>query len=704
MGCCWSKKEGVLLEDEVLRNIGKNVTTVHVGAFEQPLKPIGTSGGTAAFFPMVYKNDRVPKGMTRDYWIGKDLAHASDELDFYEKTLKLRRTEKDKWPIFQFMFDYGGVAEIGCLVDGRVEVRKQLLLKNIMEGTTRLRLIDIKIGAVTGVGGWQGKSHIHAMKNKVVDHTTNSHIEGFRAEGFDKPPEALETLLAADSQNKIPGRQGGKKLALQRLPASEFLTYFCLMEGNDGTHETYSGLEVGMIAVQQCVKKLITILSAAAVMPIPQQWIGSSVALAFDTAARPRREARLPDLARVHLFDWGRSELTTEDMYKILGPHQQRARASHWAEWVGGMLRLAFEVCRFYRRQYCPKNRWVSIRFKVWSHARNNDLQNTVSGTKIGVASIDLRDVKGAVERDLELEGPDGLDNLIRGAVILKTVGLTTNAVKQKVGMSPKGSSSKAVIRVKVEQVNNLINGCFNDVWMVHVMHATNLPKTDVVGWCNPVVTVCLVDEVGAEARLRTRIIRNTSDPAWNEKLYFGSAKEEHRRSTVLLPNAYHPRAPGETITDWDLAAGPGGNYKTALRLFRDLYFHGDTGMSMEERDELKDDMLNKTLANEVDTEMARELEATKKLLEEEMRRSEALEDELRQLKMTPLSSMSSALPATPLTPVTPVNHMQTRKVTGTDRSHGRGRAHPPRPSFIEPLTMTWPAPMGRGRAYVFST
>eukprot|EP01064_Diplonema_japonicum_P004524 TRINITY_DN12974_c0_g1_i2.p1 TRINITY_DN12974_c0_g1~~TRINITY_DN12974_c0_g1_i2.p1 ORF type:complete len:726 (+),score=176.27 TRINITY_DN12974_c0_g1_i2:83-2260(+) len=725
MGCCWSKKDGVLLEDDVLRNIGQNVTTAQVENFEQPLKPVETSGGTAAFFSVLYREDKVPRGKTRGYWIGKDLAHASDELDFYEKAYRLRRIEKSKWPIFQFMFDYGGVAEMSCLTaDGKVETRRQLLLRNILDETTKLRLIDIKIGAVTGVGGWQGKSHIHAMKNKVVDHTTNSHIEGFRAEGFDNSPEALETLLEADTTNKIPGRQGGKKLALQRLPACEFLTYFCLMDGDDGTADRYSGLEVAMLAVQQTVQKLITVLSTAAVMPIPQQWIGSSAALAFDTSARPRRDAKIPDhLGRVHLFDWGRSELTTEDMYKVLGAQQQKARASHWAEWVGGMLRLSFEVSRFYRRQYCPKKRWTRVRFKVWSHARNNDLQSTVSGTEIGVATVDLREASTyGVVKDLELQTGG-----FRRAMIMKTVGLTTNAVKQKMKMSPRNGNSKALLRVKIEPRQVVKNSCFEEMWVVHVIHASSLPKTDVVGWCNPVVTVCMVDDVGAEARLRTRIIRNTSDPLWNEKLYFGAAKEEFKKSKSLLPKCYHSRAPGDTIMEWDLAAGQHGDLKIGLRLFRDLYFHGDTqGLTSEERDELNDDILNKTMVATNETEQ--KLEVTQKLLEAEMRRTEALEDEIRKLKRsscTPSQATTVPPTITPTTTPTTIQSTTRRVATGSLVSpktpSGRGRAyitHPSSPSSAhsDNFTNTWPTypltPIGRGRgfaipqssSYVFST
>eukprot|EP00960_Hanusia_phi_P012211 356171-Hanusia_phi.AAC.5 len=47
-------------------------------------------------------------------------------------------------------------------------------------------------------------------------------------------------------------------------------------------------------------------------VPVPQKWIGSSVALGFDACQLPRRDNSLAkeiDKVIVNIFDWGRSEL-----------------------------------------------------------------------------------------------------------------------------------------------------------------------------------------------------------------------------------------------------------------------------------------------------------------------------------------------------------------------------------------------------------
>lgn len=74
------------------------VTKVPVSLFETPFKALGASGGTAAFFRVEYKDDEWRTDKTqagvpidsKDYWIGKDLARARDEVAFYEEAQKVQ--------------------------------------------------------------------------------------------------------------------------------------------------------------------------------------------------------------------------------------------------------------------------------------------------------------------------------------------------------------------------------------------------------------------------------------------------------------------------------------------------------------------------------------------------------------------------------------------------------------------------------------
>ncbi|KAJ9458875.1 hypothetical protein DIPPA_70119 [Diplonema papillatum] len=574
MGCCGSRDHR-LLEAEVLENVGRHFLQASEDDFESPVPPVGTSGGTASFFKVKYKDGRQPFGKSKSYWIAKDLARASDEIEFYEQIARIKRLSE--WPIFRYMLDYGGVAEMNCLVDGQVERREQILLRNLLDDVDKHRMLDIKIGAVTAVGGWHGKSHVRAMKNKVVDQATNSHVEGFRVEGFEGAPAGLEGLL--EVSGLVPGKRSAvsRRLALQRLPASVFFQYFVRMPHEKVLQKCYSGTEVAALAVRQIVMHLLDIVSAAAATPVPQQWIGSSIALAFDAGKRPERNAHggHPLVANVKIFDWGRSELASFDMFNVLSSNQQRSRASHWAQWIGGALRLSFEAARFYRRQYCPSGKkWTTVKFEVWSHTKNNDITTFLSTrTGMGVATIDLSSAPQNEEIELALLPP----GVLRGATIIKTVGATVNTVK-RIGLSVSRTQGlgprQMSIRVRINGPLKYPAGSnLEERWEVHVISAHDLPKTDVVGWCNPVVTVSMIDGVGARAVQRTNIIRNTREPVWNEVLEFAIASDECQTSNSLLPHQLAQRASSDSITGWDLAAGSGGDFRAALRLWKALFF-----------------------------------------------------------------------------------------------------------------------------------
>eukprot|EP00438_Fugacium_kawagutii_P009837 Skav202170 [mRNA] locus=scaffold482:9512:22783:+ [translate_table: standard] len=87
----------------------------------------------------------------------QDLSHAEDEVTFYEEALALKRQP--------------GVAGLGPLLSYTLEYA----------------------GVLTHAG-WQGKSRVAALRQSMVDGITNSSCEGFRLEGFDGRPPALESM------------------------------------------------------------------------------------------------------------------------------------------------------------------------------------------------------------------------------------------------------------------------------------------------------------------------------------------------------------------------------------------------------------------------------------------------------------------------------------------------------------------------------
>jgi len=64
-------------------------------------------------------------------------------------------------------------------------------------------------------------------------------------------------------------------------------------------------------------------------VPVPQKWLGSSVALLFDAGEAPERGAALEAAASgagVYIFDWGRSELLSTEGYNKLEDAEKEDR------------------------------------------------------------------------------------------------------------------------------------------------------------------------------------------------------------------------------------------------------------------------------------------------------------------------------------------------------------------------------------------
>ena len=70
-----------------------------------PVKRLGVSGGTAPFFSLQLA--RADGKRFGDYWIGKDLSRATDEVHFYEKVKKSSaHCSSDMQALCKFMFEY----------------------------------------------------------------------------------------------------------------------------------------------------------------------------------------------------------------------------------------------------------------------------------------------------------------------------------------------------------------------------------------------------------------------------------------------------------------------------------------------------------------------------------------------------------------------------------------------------------------------
>jgi len=95
--------------------------------------------------------------------------------------------------------------------------------------------------------------------------------------------------------------------------------------GNGGSEEKLSPIEYSECVLYDAVRQVASLCVDAMHVPVPQMWIGSSLAVACEADKVPTRQRAMQllsaspatttaapspcGLARVKIFDWGRSEL-----------------------------------------------------------------------------------------------------------------------------------------------------------------------------------------------------------------------------------------------------------------------------------------------------------------------------------------------------------------------------------------------------------
>ncbi|CAE7240736.1 unnamed protein product, partial [Symbiodinium microadriaticum] len=310
--------------------------------------------GTAAFYALLYRRGKQPEGLPRDFFIGKDVAHASDELDFYAR-LREAVKEGGSWAAFGRMaMACPGIVRLECL-GAKSHLRTKrllLLLENLRHGFERMRLLDVKLGAETSVAGWKGKSRLNAWKNACVDQRTNSAVEGFRLEGMELPPQSLEKRILEVLQAKSTATAKYispkviRRFTLQRLRAADFLESWLDVSDLGAGAELHA-----QKAALATFKQTQLLLTAVLGLEVPQQWIGSSVALAMEVGSS--RCLGPPPRVAVKVFDWGRAELNTLEDFNSLASEEKESRRRYWKQYLQALARMHWELGRLVAHRFC---------------------------------------------------------------------------------------------------------------------------------------------------------------------------------------------------------------------------------------------------------------------------------------------------------------------------------------------------------------
>ncbi len=502
------------------------------------MKRIGVSGGTAPFFRLKLKVDGQAESEETDIdsgvdvptvsptrYIGKDLSRAEDEVNFYESILQCSPGQHDAiGSLCNFLFPYlgilqtteekgapvvGGGDDSGDGVDGKKgdEELKLLVLENLFDGKKKLRLLDLKIGSYTAAANWRGKSRFRAWKQRIFDSFTNSAKEGYRLEGFDGAPAALNSLIPFLQELLMDNGKGklGKKarrLLYQQIEGTRIFMHLLDLhmldsrgeveeEGTDEdiiSDETYDVDEYLEITMHEIVILLTKLASACHKVTIPQKWIGSSLAIGYDCGEIPKRAKSEEDIRKstiVKIFDWGRSELNDTARMKKLSEVEVKDRKYFWEKYKEGIDTISFIASHKYHERFCCTS-WKYLTFSVFD---NDGL--TEDDFLCGVTTV--------------LEDTDNLECPLitsRG----RPAGFLTYSIKWK----------------EFDQGSRL-----KGAWKVKIICARDLPNADMSFFCNSAETsdsyVVLRPAPHDDHKCDypfeqvTAVKHNTINPQWNE-------------------------------------------------------------------------------------------------------------------------------------------------------------------------------------------
>mmetsp|Transcript_113089 Transcript_113089/g.314794 ORF Transcript_113089/g.314794 Transcript_113089/m.314794 type:complete len:575 (-) Transcript_113089:132-1856(-) len=508
MGCIGSKggeksKKKIAGGKKIARKGSLQYTKADPSQFVVPVRRLGVSGGTAPFFGLRLQS---PGTRSAEYYIGKDLSHAADEVTFYEdaRHLLLNPDDSGLRPVLDFMIEYAGVLtapEEGAKPGA--EPLELLVLRNLRDGYKNLRLLDIKIGSKTAHAGWQGKSRVSAMRASMVDFVTNSSEEGYRLEGFDSPPAATQSLdpfldisrviVGSESKASVKRRKKAKRLMYQRFEASEIFMHFLDTHADDmgsqpGYGEARARFELVELLLHEITIRLCKLALACTQGKIPQKWIGSSVALGYDCGWLPScdvPEEEIRATAKVVIFDWGRSELNTESKHRALGASGKQDRSKFWKRYTGGIERLAWEAARSYHRRFSSKQGLDHFVISVW------DYDALTANDLLGKAVLPLESTEGD-----------------------KTVALCDDRGKPVLGEN----NGPATLTYSAER-RALQGARLKAVWHVFIKSANNLPNKDAVASMSDPFAVleARYKEEGQWFKQQTVVKSNNHDPIWDE-------------------------------------------------------------------------------------------------------------------------------------------------------------------------------------------
>lgn len=125
-------------------------------------------------------------------------------------------------------------------------------------------------------------------------------------------------------------------------------------------------------------------LTSVLKIPVPQMWIGASLALGVEIA----KDKENPEIM-AGLFDWGRSELTTEAEFRGFSRDAKERNLFYWRQYVSALCRFQWELSRILaHRCCCPK--WAALVFELQTERLSSQLSRSLFGESKKVEAVAL--------------------------------------------------------------------------------------------------------------------------------------------------------------------------------------------------------------------------------------------------------------------------------------------------------------------------
>lgn len=478
-----------------------DITWVDPAMFLSPVR----INGARSLFALQLKD--APPQQSAEYYVGKDLSCAHNEIVFYEQArAAAKRLDKGGAALLLgFMLEYEGVLTIPTVdASPQEKLKKLLVLRNLNDCCVSLRMLEIDV-AVKVTGPKVQNSRLATLRQTLNESLTETQGKGFTVKGFLGPPPALtsvESLLEFGTLSYHKTARKVFRLMVQQMSAAEVLMHFLDVHqvpcdpGASSLSQLLGPSELTEIVLHEIVGRL-ALLARACREASPQKWIGTSIGIGYDCGRLPLRSmshAKLREKVLVHIFNWQKAELTLLGQQPCREPSEEEVHAAqrdcfnHWKQYIGGVDQLSWDVMRAYHHRFGNSEGWREVCITVY------DYDSASESEFIGRVTVPVQPTN---EVSMELKQSGGASMRLHA---FRSCGALTYSISYRA--LPKGSRLHGVWRVCLHKANDLPS----------MDHFQTRRSTD------PFAEIVAVSEDGSFSfRQQTSVKLRTSDPVWNE-------------------------------------------------------------------------------------------------------------------------------------------------------------------------------------------